>query len=52
MESIPQSAIPQGSVLITPNEMYREIQAIGKKVDHLSTVVDPALTRSARTSFK
>lgn len=35
--------IPQGSVVIPPIEMYKEIQDIGKKVDHLTSVVDPAI---------
>lgn len=40
--------LPAGSAVITPNQMYAEIQAIGRKVDHLSDVVDPALTEIRR----
>lgn len=40
----PSAEIPQGSVVITPTEMYREIQDVGKKVDHLTDVLDPAIT--------
>lgn len=36
--------VPRGAVVITPTEMYREMQEIGKKVDHLTSVLDPALT--------
>jgi hypothetical protein len=36
--------LPEGSVVITPNEMYREMQDIGRKVDHISAVIDPTLT--------
>ncbi|MGH3735833.1 MAG: hypothetical protein ACRDT6_09470 [Micromonosporaceae bacterium] len=34
---------PAASVIITPTEMYREMQDIGRKVDHLASVVDPAM---------
>lgn len=34
---------PQGSVIITPTKMYEEMQDISKKVDHLTSVVDPAI---------
>ncbi|MGH9252320.1 MAG: hypothetical protein ACRD0W_22805 [Acidimicrobiales bacterium] len=42
MSEVP--SVPGGSAVITPTEMYREIQTIGRKVDHLSSVVDPAMT--------
>lgn len=35
--------LPDGSVIITPNEVYREMQEIARKVDNLATIVDPAL---------
>jgi tetrahydromethanopterin S-methyltransferase subunit B len=35
--------LPEGSVVITPNEMYREMQDIGRKVDHLTAAIDPSL---------
>ena len=35
--------LPEGAVIITPNEMYREMQDIGRKVDHLTAVIDPSL---------
>jgi hypothetical protein len=35
--------LPEGAVIITPNEMYREMQDIGRKVDHITAVIDPAL---------
>lgn len=37
----PDVHLPQGSVVITPNEMYREMQDISRKVDHLTSVLDP-----------
>lgn len=36
--------IPEGSVIITPTEMYSEMRSIGQKIDHLSAVMDPAVT--------
>lgn len=42
--------IPQGSVIITPTDMYREMQEIGKKVDHLASVVDPAIAQLRETA--
>jgi len=39
-----QQVMP-GSVIITPTKMYEEMQDIGRKVDHLSSVVDPALNK-------
>jgi hypothetical protein len=36
--------LPEGAVIITPNEMYREMQDIGRKVDHITSVIDPTLT--------
>lgn len=33
--------MPQGAVVITPTQMYMEMQSIGKKVDHLTSVIDP-----------
>lgn len=41
--------VPQGSVIITPTKMYEEMQDIGKKVDHLTTVMDPALNTLRET---
>jgi hypothetical protein len=35
--------LPEGSVVITPNEMYREMLDIGRKVDHITAVIDPSL---------
>ena len=35
--------LPAGSVIITPTKMYEEMQDIGKKVDHLASVIDPAI---------
>lgn len=35
--------IPGGSVIITPTKMYEEMQEIGRKVDRLTTVIDPSL---------
>jgi tetrahydromethanopterin S-methyltransferase subunit B len=37
--------LPEGAVIITPNEMYREMQDIGRKVDHLTSVIDPSLVQ-------
>lgn len=37
--------LPDGSVIITPNEVYREMQDISRKVDNLAAIVDPALTQ-------
>lgn len=36
--------MPSGSVIITPGQMYNEIQAMGKKLDHLAAVIDPAFS--------
>lgn len=36
-------SLPDGAVIITPNEMYREMQAIAKNVDRLATILDPSL---------
>lgn len=36
-----QAEVPDGSVVITPTEMYREMQDIGRKVDKLSSALDP-----------
>jgi len=35
--------VPPGSAIITPNQMLAELHEVGKKVDHLVSVVDPAL---------
>lgn len=43
MTELNANAIPVGSVIITPAEMYREMQDIGRKVDRLTLVIDPAL---------
>jgi hypothetical protein len=43
MTGTPSPVLPEGSVVITPNEMYREMQDIGRKVDHITAVIDPAL---------
>lgn len=37
------TTIPEGAVIITPNEMYREMQNIGKSVERLANMIDPAL---------
>jgi hypothetical protein len=37
--------LPPGSVIITPNQMYAEMQDIGRKVDHLADIVDPAIAQ-------
>lgn len=37
-------SMPPGSVIITPAQMYVEIRAMGTKLDHLSSVIDPALS--------
>lgn len=36
--------MPAGSVVITPTQMYGEIRDMKEQVQHLITVVDPALT--------
>lgn len=36
--------MPPGSVIVTPGDMYTEIRDMGKKLDRLTTVIDPALT--------
>ena len=38
-------SLPEGAVIITPNEMYREMQAIAKNVDRLATILDPSLAQ-------
>jgi hypothetical protein len=35
--------LPPGSAVITPNQMYGELHEIGRKLDRLTAVVDPAL---------
>lgn len=40
--------IPDGSVVITPGQMYTELQAMRKSVDNLATTVDPALNEIRR----
>lgn len=35
--------IPDGSVIITPTQMYTEIQAANAKIDHLTAILDPAV---------
>lgn len=42
--SVTATAIPDGSVVITPTEMYREIRDTRDAVNRLVNVVDPALT--------
>ena len=37
-------AMPPGSVIITPAQMYSEIRTMSEKVDHLAAVIDPALS--------
>jgi hypothetical protein len=36
--------IPEGSVVVTPSQMYEEIKETRKAVDRLITTVDPALS--------
>lgn len=38
------AAMPPGSVIITPTQMYAEIRAMAGKVDHLASILDPTLT--------
>lgn len=35
--------IPDGSVIVTPTQMYSEIQAANSKIDHLTAILDPAV---------
>ena len=35
--------IPAGSAVITPNQMLAELHDVGRKVDHLASILDPAL---------
>lgn len=35
--------IPEGSVIVTPSQMYDEIRSANSKIDHLTDVLDPAL---------
>jgi len=37
-------AMPAGSVVITPTDMYAEIRTMGRQIDHLADVLDPAIT--------
>jgi len=39
-----ESTMPPGSVIITPSQMYAEIRVMSGKVDHLASVIDPALS--------
>ena len=36
--------MPPGSVIITPTQMYAEIRVMSGKVDHLASILDPALS--------
>jgi hypothetical protein len=36
--------IQPGSAVFGPNQMFAMIQAVGTKVDHLASILDPALT--------
>jgi hypothetical protein len=38
------SPIPEGSVIITPSQMYAEIRAMHASVEKLANTVDPALS--------
>jgi len=38
------STMPPGSVVITPTDMYAEIRVMSGKVDHLASILDPALS--------
>ena len=38
------ATMPPGSVIITPTQMYAEIRVMSGKVDHLASVLDPALS--------
>lgn len=40
---MPEQQIPEGSVVITPTQIYDRIESIRDEVKHLSAVVDPAL---------
>lgn len=35
--------LPAGSAVITPNQMYAELHEVGRKVEKLTNVIDPAL---------
>lgn len=35
--------VPEGSVVITPSQIYEKMESIRDEVRHLSSVVDPAL---------
>lgn len=39
----PAARIPDGSVVITPVQMYERITSTEAKVDHLTAIIDPAL---------
>lgn len=39
-----EGPMPAGSVVITPTQMYAEMRRMGEKLDHLASVLDPALT--------
>lgn len=43
MSEQPVVMLPPGSAVITPNQMYAELHEVGRKVDRLVAVVDPAL---------
>jgi len=37
--------VPPGSAIITPNQMLAELHEVGRKVDRLTAVIDPALAQ-------
>jgi phage shock protein A len=44
----PQPIIPEGSVIITPGQMYSEMQQMRSAVEKLANTVDPALANVRR----
>jgi len=39
----PTANVAPGSIVITPSDMYKEMQEVARQVARLTTIVDPAL---------
>lgn len=48
MDHAPTMPIPDGSVVITPAQMYTEIRETRSAVDRLTNTIDPALSEVRR----
>ena len=35
--------LPEGAIIVTPTDMYRQLQELAKDVHHITTLLDPSL---------